>query len=57
MDRSIQHYLRHIKSDLPAGFVVFLVALPLCLGIALASGALCLPGWSQALSEALWCPG
>ncbi len=39
MDRSIQHYLRHIKSDLPAGFVVFLVALPLCLGIALASGA------------------
>ena len=33
------HYLRHIKSDLPAGFVMFLVALPLCLGIALASGA------------------
>ncbi|WP_306416815.1 SulP family inorganic anion transporter [Fulvivirga maritima] len=31
--------LSHIKSDLPAGLVVFLVALPLCLGIALASGA------------------
>lgn len=29
----------HIKKDLPAGVVVFLVALPLCLGVALASGA------------------
>ncbi len=29
----------HIKSDLPASIVVFLVAMPLCLGIALASGA------------------
>lgn len=29
----------HIGSDLTAGLVVFLVALPLCLGIALASGA------------------
>lgn len=31
--------LRHARRDVPAGVVVFLVALPLCLGIALASGA------------------
>ncbi|MDN3686592.1 SulP family inorganic anion transporter [Cyclobacterium jeungdonense] len=29
----------NLSSDLPAGLVVFLVALPLCLGIALSSGA------------------
>jgi hypothetical protein len=30
---------RELKSDLPASIVVFFVAVPLCLGIALASGA------------------
>ena len=30
---------KHLKYDLPASVVVFLVAVPLCLGIALASGA------------------
>jgi SulP family sulfate permease len=30
---------KEIKHDLPASIVVFFVAVPLCLGIALASGA------------------
>ncbi|SHE59850.1 Sulfate permease, MFS superfamily [Arenibacter palladensis] len=33
------YMFKNIKSDLPASVVVFFVALPLCLGIALASGA------------------
>ena len=32
-------FLENLKYDIPAGLVVFLVAIPLCLGIALASGA------------------
>lgn len=35
----MKHFFKDIKSDLPASIVVFFVALPLCLGIALASGA------------------
>jgi MFS superfamily sulfate permease-like transporter len=34
-----QNYIKNLKNDLPASLVVFLVAVPLCLGIALASGA------------------
>ena len=32
-------YFKHLKNDIPASIVVFFVAIPLCLGIALASGA------------------
>ena len=35
----MKNYFNHLGSDIPAGIVVFFVAVPLCLGIALASGA------------------
>src|SRR6188768_1398693 len=44
MRYTLRKYKASIKKDLPAGLVVFLVALPLCLGIALASGAPALSG-------------
>lgn len=38
MDKT-KRYLQGLSSDIPSAIVVFLVALPLCLGVALASGA------------------
>src|SRR5687767_3025155 len=42
--RTVSNPLGNLKYDIPASVVVFLVALPLCLGIALASGAPMLSG-------------
>ncbi|MGY6275699.1 SulP family inorganic anion transporter [Methylomonas sp. MgM2] len=39
MTSKVHYYLADLRHDIPASIVVFLVALPLCLGIALASGA------------------
>ena len=35
----MSQYIQHLRKDIPASIVVFFVAIPLCLGIALASGA------------------
>jgi len=35
----VKAYVKNLKSDIPSSIVVFLVALPLCLGVALASNA------------------
>src|SRR4249919_3573920 len=37
--RSTVFSLKNLRADIPASIVVFLIALPLCLGVALASNA------------------
>lgn len=39
MQQKFSHPLKNLKKDFPASIVVFFIAIPLCLGIALASGA------------------
>lgn len=46
----------HLRTDVPAGAVVFLVALPLCLGIAQASGAPPLAGLIAGIAGGLLVP-
>jgi MFS superfamily sulfate permease-like transporter len=48
--------LKNLAFDVPAGLVVFLVALPLCLGIALASGAPLLSGLVAGVVGGLFIP-
>ena len=43
--------LNSLKKDIPASIVVFLVALPLCLGVALASGAPLISGIISGVQE------
>jgi MFS superfamily sulfate permease-like transporter len=46
---------KNLKSDIPASIVVFFVALPLCLGIALASGAPLFSGLIAGISRGYCC--
>ena len=47
-------FLENWQSDLKAGFVVSLVALPISIALSLASGAPLLPVSSQHLLEVYW---
>ena len=45
---------KNLKDDLPAGLVVFLVSMPLCLGLAMVSGAPLLSGVIAGIMEGSW---
>ncbi len=58
--KHITNYRTYIKQDIAAGVVVFLVALPLCLGIAMASGAPLFSGLLAGIIGGVivsWCSG
>ncbi|MCQ8119123.1 SulP family inorganic anion transporter [Methylomonas rosea] len=60
MKMQFNDYLKYLRQDFSASIVVFLVALPLCLGVALASGAPLFAGVIAGMLGGIvvsWCSG